>query len=174
MKNKKVLYNSIIIIVFVISVVLSSVISYNIGYNNASITNSQKNTATSSTQPTTEAIEEMVIDTPYCKLYYPKKWEESLKVEKKTDQPYTVEFYATINDKDSLHLFDFIFDGKDGVLIGELTTNDGNTVKVNVNSYELEIDKLSDDEKSNLYLMQEDINYILQKLSTEDNFKETN
>lgn len=171
MKNKKVLYNSISIIVFVIGVVLSSVISYNIGYNNASIKNNQNTIDTSSTQPVTEAIEEMVIDTPYCKLYYPKKWEDSLKVNKKTDEPYTVEFYATI-EKSDFHLFDFIFNGTDGVLIGELTTDDGSAVKVNVNSYELEIDKLSEDEISNLYLMQEDINYILQKLIAEDNFQE--
>ena len=94
-----------------------------------------------------------------------------LKVNKKTDEPYTVEFYATI-EKSDFHLFDFIFNGTDGVLIGELTTDDGSAVKVNVNSYELEIDKLSEDEISNLYLMQEDINYILQKLIAEDNFQE--
>lgn len=168
-KNKKNLYVTMTIIAVVIIVIIT-IIYCLINIDSVPNTNNKINTESVTT---TQAIEEMAIDTPYCKLYYPKKWEDSLKVKKKTDEPYTVEFYATI-EKSDFHLFDFIFNGTDGVLIGELTTDDGNAVKVNVNSYELEIDKLSDDEKSNLYLMQEDINYTLQKLLTEDNFEETN
>ncbi|MEE0913358.1 MAG: hypothetical protein U0L76_02080 [Ruminococcus sp.] len=172
MKNKKVLYSLIIIIVFIICIVLSSVVSYNLGYNKALVTDKTQNT--DATVPTTEPIEGFSIETPYCELYYPKKWENSVEIKKNSEEPYTVEFYATINDKSDLHLFDFIFNSADGVLIGELTTDDGNSIKVSVESYELNTDKLSDDEISTFYLMQEDINYTLQKLISEDNFTESN
>lgn len=121
-----------------------------------------------------EAVEEMVIDTPFCHLYYPAMWKGNLRVEQIEGDVYTVKFYAQIEGKEEQHLFDIIFGGEDGYMIGTLNDEGGTSVPVYVVSADFMPDDSWEEEKANTYhAMAEDINYLLDRLNSEASFEST-
>ena len=69
---------------------------------------------------TAAPVEVFVIKTDYADLKYPKKWEDRVKVDVKDN---TVAFSA-----DKKPLFDLVFNGKDGFVLGTIKKDDGNIV----------------------------------------------
>lgn len=115
-----------------------------------------------------EAIE---ISTKYGTLLYPKEWESNLRTEIVDKDEYKVEFYGTVEGKKEQHLFDLFFNGEKGYNLGTLTTEAGEAVQINIESYDFELDdSWTEDEKFTLYAMQEDINYTIGMLSENGNF----
>lgn len=115
-----------------------------------------------------EAIE---ISTKYGPLLYPLEWEKNLRTEVVDSDVYKVEFYGTVEGKTEQHLFDLLFNGTEGYNLGTLTTETGEAVQINIESYDFELDdSWTEDEKFTLYAMQEDINYTIGMLSENGNF----
>ena len=115
-----------------------------------------------------EAIE---ISTKYGTLLYPLEWEKNLRTEIVDKDEYKVEFYGTVEGKKEQHLFDLFFNGEKGYNLGTLTTEAGEAVQINIESYDFELDdSWTEDEKFTLYAMQEDINYTIGMLSENGNF----
>lgn len=115
-----------------------------------------------------EAIE---IVTNYGTLLYPKAWESNLRTEIVDSDVYKVEFYGTVEGKTEQHLFDLSFNGTEGYNLGTLTTETGEAVQINIESYDFELDDTwTEDERFVLYSMQEDINYIIGMLVEGGNF----
>ena len=104
------------------------------------------------------------ISTDYGVLYYPKQWEEKIYTEINKDETYTVSFFADFEDKEKIHLFDVVFDGN-GDSVGEIELDNGDIVTVCIESYELNLDESwTEDEENDIYVMMEDVNYLLNKL----------
>ena len=115
-----------------------------------------------------EAIE---IVTKHGTLLYPKEWESNLRTEIVDSDVYKVEFYGTVEGKTEQHLFDLSFNGTEGYNLGTLTTETGEAVQINIESYDFELDDTwTEDERFVLYSMQEDINYIIGMLVEGGNF----
>ena len=112
------------------------------------------------------------IKTKYGELYYPIKWQDQVRIEQVEGEVYKVQFFATIEGKEELHIFDVSFAGEEGSLLGYLEGENGEKVSVSIISQELEFDKeWTEDEKSVIYTMLEDINYIIGKLQKEAGFE---
>ncbi len=118
-----------------------------------------------------ESREAIEIVTKYGTLLYPKEWESNLRTEIVDSDVYKVEFYGTVEGKKEQHLFDLIFNGTDGYNLGTLKTETGETVQINIESYDSELDDTwTEDEQFVLYSMLEDINYIIGMLAEGGNF----
>lgn len=117
-------------------------------------------------------IEDFEIETPDCTLYYPAKWKEQVRIETVEGNAYRVEFYGQVEGKEEQHLFDIAFGGEEGYTLGHLTTRADNRVAVNIISYDFEpSEDWQDAEANTIYAMQEDINYIIDKLEELDEFE---
>ena len=109
---------------------------------------------------------EMVIDTPYGQLKYPEKWVDYLEVVHIDQNPYVVEFYCVLPQRDSELLFAIYIGGSSGDQIGTLLGSNGQTYRVGVVSRELAPPAdWSQAETEVFYLMLEDINYIIESLA---------
>ncbi len=128
----------------------------------------QQNITIGNADDSREAIE---IVTKYGVLYYPLEWEENLRTEIIDEDEYKVEFYGTLEGKEEKHLFDLLFNGTHGVSLGTLTTENGENVAINIESYPFDLDDTwTEDERIALYAMVEDINYTIGMLSEGGNF----
>lgn len=100
------------------------------------------------------------IETSYCTLKYPKKWEETVKTDVLNDDTNTVHF-----SKDGVNVFDITF-GDGDTLLGTLK-KDGKSTDV----YALFNDFKKDDANYNTYMaMQDDVNYITANLEKDYDF----
>lgn len=125
-----------------------------------------------STMDELRAEEGFEIETPYCTIYFPTKWQEQVTVEKQEGDVYTLQFFGTVEGKDTQHLFDLQFGGTEGFALGTLTTADGNEVVISAAFAEDTMDESwTEEEKLTIYAMQEDINYIIAKLDETEGFK---
>ena len=111
------------------------------------------------------------IETPYCTLNYPEGLADLLLVVNTSEQPYTLEFYITMEDKQELRLFDVSFGENFGGNMGQINTLQGE-VSLNVNIYELTTDETwSDAEVNTAYAMQDVVNDIINQLLPENGEK---
>ncbi len=110
-----------------------------------------------------QTVDLMEIETSYCKLYYPQKWQQQTHFDVKED---TVVCYGAIEGHDEIALFDVYFGQEQGYLIGNL-----GDVTVSVKTHNLEFDESWDSEQQFvMYEMQEDINYLIEQLQNLDGF----
>ena len=65
------------------------------------------------------------IETPYCTLSYPESLAEFLLIINTSRQPYTLEFYAVMEGKQELRLFDISVGEGSGGNMGLVTTSEG-------------------------------------------------
>lgn len=113
---------------------------------------------------TDEAVFE--IETPFCNLYYPEKWEEQITtkcVEK--NGGYVVSFNTKLDGKDT-KVFDIAIGGKKGTLIGSFEKDD-QEIKVYVIEHIDDINVFDEDQRMIVGGMMEDINVIISKLIEE-------
>lgn len=116
--------------------------------------------------------EPLIIGTPYVDLYYPAKWEEQIRTVHVDEEEYSVEFYAKVNDKKEVHIFDIVFNGTEGDSLGTIKVEGKDEVSLNVISYNFEPgEKWTEEESSEIYMMLEDINYIIGMLQKEKGFE---
>ena len=112
------------------------------------------------------------IETPHCTLYYPAKWKEQVRIETVEGNAFRVEFYGQVEGKEEQHLFDIAFGGEEGYTLGHLITKDDSKIAVNIVSYDFAPGEGWQDAEANIiYAMQEDINYIIDKLEELEEFE---
>ena len=117
------------------------------------------------TPPIPAHAEEIVVETAYGDLFFPKQWEEFLQVDQ-TDGDNTVEvtFSAKIQEN-VIPLFSVLVGGDTGDVAGVLTADDGTQRNVYVKIAEIpENDALSQIEQQRIYAMQEDLKYLIDNL----------
>ena len=163
--NKK---NILIVILLAIILVLIIVIVKGT-YESKSVV---KNKVSTTNELYSEDTKAMEIKTSYCNLYFPKKWEKNLNIKKlEKDNNSSVQFWAKIDKKEPVHIFDIIFDG-DGYTIGTIKDKNGKKININVKSYETNLDNTwTKKEKNTIYSIGEDINYLLLQLEKVDGFE---
>ena len=109
--------------------------------------------------------EEVIIETPYGNLFYPGRREDKLRVEITEGEFYAIGFYGMASGGKECHLFDIILGVNLENYIGEISLKCEKKVYVNVKIYEI-LDNVgwTDAEKILFYEMQDDLNYLLDKL----------
>ena len=113
-------------------------------------------TATEAEQP------DISVETPYCTLYYPGKWRDSVQYEVKQAG---VSFSGLFSEDQKYSLFDVIFSQEAKEAIGMISMENGSNIYVHVVTYEWNPDSVkSEDESYDFYAMQEDLNYLIAKL----------
>lgn len=123
---------------------------------------------TESIQATAEYLkndeEVFEIKTPYCSLYYPTKWKDSIKTEVTSDEPCVVKFKALLGGKE-YSLFDVSFGKTEkGYLLGSLPT-DSESVDVYLIDHSEKFPKdLTEENKNNLNAMANDVNVLISEL----------
>lgn len=107
------------------------------------------------------------IKTPYCTLKYPAVWEDAVTVTVSQQEPYTLSFVGTVEEK-SAPLFDLVFDGDTGIVLGTLNGDEPHTISMIAH----EIDA-SEYDVAHIRLfngMQEDVNIIITNLKKDYDF----
>lgn len=107
------------------------------------------------------------IDTPYCVLYFPERWEDVLSVNAYADSGYHVEFSGRTEGGEPRRLFDVTFDTGEGDLLGTVETGDG-TSRVYIRFYEPDSEGLSQTAYDSLLAMQESANELIARLPLAD------
>ena len=120
----------------------------------------------SSIEEMLETEEAFEIETSYGKLYFPKKWENQVRVEAVEGDAYTVQFFGTVEGKPEQHLFNVVCGGTDGILVG--TWGD---MPVYIMYADIAVDDTwTQEELDTIYAMQEDVNYLMGMLSKDESF----
>lgn len=113
----------------------------------------------------TEEVEPISIATSYGELYYPGRWRECVYTEI-ADDPYTVTFYASFEQKEKVALFDVVFNGE-GVEVDKRVMDNGDIIAISINSYDIQVEDVLDETEINMvYGMCEDVNYLIENLSS--------
>lgn len=108
------------------------------------------------------------IETPYGVLNYPDDLSDLLLIANTNTDPYTLEFYAAMEDKPEVRLFDISFGEGSGGNMGIVKTTQGD-VPLNVTIYTLALDESwTKDEIITAQAMQDVINEILDQLMPEN------
>ena len=108
---------------------------------------------------------ELRIDTPAGELVYPARWEDYLKLEIRQEGVYTLEFYAELEGYAPVALFNVYLGGDKGIYVMDITAPDGTAVALYVDIFEIEADgNWTEDERTLVLAMQEDMNYLLAAL----------
>lgn len=116
-------------------------------------------------QPVVDA-EDMALDTPYMVLHYPAMWAEYLDIDLKESGIYRVTYNAAIGSHSKVQLFTVYFGGNQGSLLKTIKTEDGKMVEVRIEVKELSLGgNWTEEEKSIVFAMQEDLNYLLARMN---------
>jgi hypothetical protein len=104
------------------------------------------------------------IQTPYGPLQYPEGLADHLLVIQTSEQPYTIEFYAVMEEKQELRLFDISLGEGSGGNMGFVQTP-GGEIPLNVTIYTLELDDTwTEGEIITVYAMQDVINEMIEQM----------
>lgn len=114
--------------------------------------------------PEVDSPADTAIDTPFCTLYYPETWNDSLQVEQTEETNYYVRFRAALNGNPPVLLFTLIFGGDEGEQLGAVQDDRGEYVPVNLVIENLENCSCSDAEAAILYEMQEAVNSMIAQM----------
>ena len=123
----------------------------------------KKDTPSDSSGLVTDTSAEITVyKTKYCDLKYPMKWADQVKVEIDEGGAYTVKFAL----RDGTPIFDLIFNGQTGLLLGTLTGDNTNTV-IRFVDYPMEE---TDSRYNTFCAMAEDVNVIIENLTRDYSF----
>lgn len=114
-----------------------------------------------------EPVEDMVISTDMCSLYFPGQWKDQIRTDYiQSDDGGTVSFYGIADGKET-EIFAVRF-SRSGAYTGNavgVLDADGESILVSVNVFEVALDETwSNEERDVIAAMQEDVNYLLEKL----------
>ena len=105
------------------------------------------------------------IQTPYGILHYPESLADLLLVINTSQQPYTLEFYAVMEQKQELRLFDIALGEGSGGNMGTVMTSAGE-VPLNVTIYTLDTNETwAENEITTAYAMQDAVNDLMEQLA---------
>jgi hypothetical protein len=82
---------------------------------------------------------------------------------------YKVEFYGNIKGKEEIHLFDVCFNSDDGTLLGYFDRKEAVNISIDVKEVSFNVD-WTQKEMDHIYSMQEDVNFVIDKLELEDDY----
>jgi len=170
MKNNKRIVgvlSGILIVLLVIVVVLA--MKGKTETNDEDIDGAEATEVVSTVEEMIAAEEPFTIETKFCNLHYPEKWENQVSTEIKEDSVYSVQFFAELEGKGPVHIFDIVFGGEEGALTGYFS-EDGEAIPVYIVGMEIDAEGWTDEELNVLYMMQEDVNYVIGMLQKEGNF----
>lgn len=112
-----------------------------------------------------ENVQDYSIETRYGKLYFPEKWQTYIDVQINENDPYTVHFFATLDNEVKARLFNIVFGGSEGVYVGKIIDSEGAIIDVHIVMNELSGDEDYTKEQANLIIaIQEDVNHIISKM----------
>ena len=111
------------------------------------------------------------IKTKYpCELHFPKMYSDKIEVKYVEDEGYKVEFYGLVKNKHEKHLFDVCFNSDYGTLIGYIET-DKDIVNISIDVMEIEFsDDFKQEEINEIYTLQEQMNFIIENLTNNNNY----
>lgn len=110
--------------------------------------------------------DDLKLDTPYMELHYPAKWMDYLSIEVTEGDAYSVSYSGVIGSHPAQHLFTVHFGGDQGVSLKTVKGENGEMVEIRIELTELELDGTwSAEERTIITTMQEDLNYLLGKMS---------
>lgn len=105
------------------------------------------------------------VQTPYGALNYPEELADHLLIANTSQRPYTLEFYAIMEAKHEVRLFDISLGEGSGGNMGIVTTPAGEKVPLNVTIYTVNTDESwTEGEIITLYAMQEVINDMIDQM----------
>ncbi len=108
------------------------------------------------------------IITPYLTLKYDDAFSDILRVVKTSDEPYTLEFYAILEDKPAHRIFDIYLGEGVSNSIGVVKTGDGE-IALGLTIYAFTPDeKWSEGEINTIYAMQDEMNEMIEGLIPAD------
>lgn len=111
----------------------------------------------------TQPQADIPIDTPYGELRFPGKWKNYLMTQQEEG---LIDFYAALPDHEPVLLFTVVFETANGHASGVITAQNGTQTDLAIVIHDLELPgDWSDGEIDIVYAMQEDMNYLLNKLS---------
>lgn len=114
----------------------------------------------------------MAVETPYGKLYYPEKYEESLTfVQEPVDNGLVVEVYGKVSDKEELlYMILYGIETENSFVYGTVTGQSGElTVSVEIADF-IPDDSWQQEDADAMCAMQESVNYTMEMLKKESNF----
>ena len=111
--------------------------------------------------------EDLVLETPHGKLYFPGQWAEELKITVDETDGYEILFQGKIGEHDPIKLFTINFGGGTGTVVHTMRTENGVTYYVRLRTFPLETDGWSTVDQATAVAMQEDLNHLLGKLRDE-------
>lgn len=122
---------------------------------------------TQATQPNEQLdLSDLAIDTPYMELHYPSEWADNLSIRITEGVPYGVTYSGVVGDHAEEPLFTIWFGGEQGAPLKTFKAASGEMVEIRVEVTEFFLDgSWSEEEKNILYGMQEDLNYLLNRLA---------
>lgn len=112
---------------------------------------------------------EIVIETPYCNLYFPERWKEELRIDVDKTKGYELLFIGNIGEHKGVKLFALNFGGgpEAGQMAHTLRTDNDVQLHVYLRSYTLDTEGWSALDRDTAMTMQEDVNHLLGKLKEE-------
>ena len=158
---------TLVAIMWVCILVLTVLLVFVFKHNRDEMSSSAENE-----QPSTIQMDgEGQIVTPYVAFSVPTKWEPYLHIKTATQEDvYKVCFYGALSGREEQHLFDLIFGKSEAFWLGTFEI-DGETIDLFAESYDLIIDRTwSEEERNDLYAMQDLINVILDQMKEMENF----
>jgi hypothetical protein len=113
--------------------------------------------------------EAMSFNTPYCKLYLPKRWLEEIRVSVDESDGYEMVFSAVIGEHEPVKVFAVNFGGSEerGQVVCTLNTENDVIFAVRARIFDLEAEGWGSVDRSTLVTVQEDLNFLLEKLMQE-------
>lgn len=110
--------------------------------------------------------EEMIIDTPYGELRYPSRWKDYLDLKVNDKNGYSVEFRCSVGGHAPVSLFVVHYGGSKGIAVATGKDSSGKSVEIRLEVLEIDLnDAWSDEDMRIVAAMQEDLNFLLSKLS---------
>ncbi len=110
--------------------------------------------------------DDLKMDTPYMELHYPAKWMDYVLIQVEEGESYSVSYSAVIGTHPQQHLFTVHFGGSLGTSLKTIKAESGEMVEIRIELTELELDGTwSAEERSIVTSMQEDLNFLLNKMN---------
>ncbi len=123
-------------------------------------------------EETEPVYEDVQVQTAYCKLFYSGQWADSMRTERITeDFAETILFYGTAEGTETALFAVHFADATDSSFpVGAYSTADGLTVDISVEIFEMEVGGWTDTGFELICTMQEQVNYVLEKLEETEGF----
>lgn len=111
---------------------------------------------------------DICMETAYCVLKFPGKWKNQVDFQIQEGTPYGVTVYGCVEDQLQYPLFTICFDAEAENPMFWMMTEEGIRAGVTIQTYEIPWSTgWTEDMINNLYAMQEEANYVLEKLMQE-------